>query len=165
MEEYISHMNALFARLMYWTDYGSFDKIERASMDGTSRTVIINTGLGTPYGLTLDYDTQTLYWVDYTLDRLESSSVDGSNRNLLTTISIVCPYGITFFNEKLYWGDWCRHTIFTTSVNTPDSVSSVYSTSYYDPHRMHVISEDRQLISGMVYHSYIIFVRVYHARV
>ena len=136
-----------FIRWMYWTDYGTLDKIERASMDGTSRTVIHSTDLSTPYGLTLDYDTQTLYWIDYTLDRLESSSTDGSNRRLLTRINIQCPYGITYFNQKLYWGDWCQHVIYSTLVNSPNSVSTLISTGN-DPYRIHVVSEDRQPITG-----------------
>ena len=132
---------------MYWTDYGTVDKIERASMDGTSRTVLHSTSLRTPYGITLDYDTQTLYWIDYTLDRLESSSVDGRNRRLLTTVNIRCPYGITFYDQKLYWGDWCQHVIYTISVNSPNSVSTVISTGS-NPYRIHVISEERQPTSG-----------------
>ncbi len=39
---------------MYWTDWGSTAKIERAKGDGTDRTVLINTGLMWPNGITLD---------------------------------------------------------------------------------------------------------------
>ena len=134
-------------RWMYWTDYGSLDKIERASMDGKSRTVLHSTGLSTPYGLTLDFDTQTLYWTDYTLDTLESSNADGTNRRLLTRLNIQCPYGLTFFDQKLYWGDWCQHVIYSTFVNSPNSASVLISTGS-DPYRMHVISEERQPIRG-----------------
>ncbi len=131
---------------MYWTDYGTVGIIERASMDGTSRTVLHSTGLSAPYGLTLDYDTQTLYWVDYTLDTLESSSVDGSNRMLLTRENIHCPYGITFFDQKVYWGDRCRSVIYSTYLSSPNSASTVISTG--NPYRIQVISKDRQPISG-----------------
>ncbi len=132
---------------MYWTDYGTIDKIERASMDGTSRTVLHSTGLSAPYGLTLDYDTQTLYWVDYTLDNLESSNADGTNRRLLTRVNIQCPYGITFFDQKPFWGDHCQYIIYSTPVDTPNDVGTVISTENY-PYRIHVISEDRQPITG-----------------
>ena len=132
---------------MYWTDYGTVDKIERASMDGASRTVLHNTDLSTLYGLTLDYTTQTLYWIDYTLDKLESSNADGTNRMLLTRVNIQCPGGITFFDQKLYWGDLCQHVIYTTFVNSPNSVSTLVSTGN-TPYRLHVISEERQPITG-----------------
>ena len=112
-------------------------------MDGTSRISLHTTELSAPYGLTIDYDTQTLYWVDYTLDKLESSSTDGTNRTIVTRASVQCPWGITFFENKLYWGDICRHVIYSTSVKMPNNVSSLISTSN-DPYRLHVISKNRQ---------------------
>lgn len=49
---------------LYWTDWGSPAKIERATLGGNFRTPIITTGLTTPNGLTLDYDERMLYWAD-----------------------------------------------------------------------------------------------------
>ena len=112
-------------------------------MDGTSRTSLHTTELSAPYGLTIDYDTQTLYWVDYTLDKLESSNVDGTNRTVVTRASVQCPWGITFFEKKLYWGDVCQHVIYSTSINAPNDVSTLISTGD-DPYRLHVITKERQ---------------------
>ena len=76
------------SRWLYWTETSiSNPKIERASMDGTSRTVLHNTGLIFPSGITLDYTTQTLYWIDAGRLRIESSNVDGSNRQTVTTVN------------------------------------------------------------------------------
>ena len=136
-------------RWMYWTVYGSFDKIERASMDGTSRSVLHSTGLADPFALTLDYATQTLYWMDYSLDNLESSRADGSNRKLVTRVNVQCPYGVAFFNQKLYWGDACHHVIYSTHVNSPNSVSRLSSTEN-DPYKIRVISPESQpIITGI----------------
>jgi len=64
---------------LFWTDASTSNpKIERASMDGTSRTVLHSTGLTFPSGITLDYTSQTLYWIDAARLRIESSGVDGS---------------------------------------------------------------------------------------
>ena len=49
-----TRVNVLFAvtmchsvyRLMYWTDWGSVPKIEKAYMDGSNRRTIINSNLG-----------------------------------------------------------------------------------------------------------------------
>lgn len=49
---------------VYWTDWGSPAKIERATMGGNFRTVIINSSLTTPNGLSLDYEERMLYWAD-----------------------------------------------------------------------------------------------------
>lgn len=52
-------MMALFClRYLFWTDWGHIAKIERANLDGSERKVLINTDLGWPNGLTLDYDTR-----------------------------------------------------------------------------------------------------------
>ena len=37
-------------RRMYWTDWGATPKIERASLDGTQREVLVDTGLTWPNG-------------------------------------------------------------------------------------------------------------------
>ena len=41
-------------------------------MDGSLRTVVINTRLGWPNALTIDYDTHKLWWGDAHLDYIES---------------------------------------------------------------------------------------------
>lgn len=48
----------LYLRYLFWTDWGHIAKIERANLDGSERKVLINTDLGWPNGLTLDYDTR-----------------------------------------------------------------------------------------------------------
>lgn len=45
-------------RYLFWTDWGHIAKIERANLDGSDRKILINTDLGWPNGLTLDYDTR-----------------------------------------------------------------------------------------------------------
>lgn len=69
-------------RYMYWTDWGSPAKIERASMDGQNRMVLHDTNLTWPNGITIDYPAQRLYWVDAALDRIEFSGVDGTGRQV-----------------------------------------------------------------------------------
>ena len=100
---------------MYWTD------TERASMDGTSREVLHNTNLVWPTALTLDYDTQTLYWLDASLDKLETSHVNGSNRRLYH------PLWITFYQNRLYWTDLGAQAVLSASIKLPSTVSKVIS--------------------------------------
>lgn len=56
---------------MYWTDWGQKPKIERANLDGSERVVLVNTSLGWPNGLALDYATGKLYWGDAKTDKIE----------------------------------------------------------------------------------------------
>lgn len=53
----------LNARLIYWSDWGTEGRIERAWMDGQHREVIIE-DLGWPNGLVIDKAEMKLYWID-----------------------------------------------------------------------------------------------------
>lgn len=128
---------------MYWTDTGSVAKIERASMDGTSRIALL-TGMSTPYGLTLDTDTQTLYWMDYSRNVLETARVDGTGRAMLTTRLISDPYFLTYYDGNLYWGDWAYNRLLTTPVSSPNSVAYFGSSLGSDVYGIHVISPEKQ---------------------
>ena len=131
-------------RWLYWTDWGTPPMIERASMDGTTRTVLHNSGLSRPYALAIDYATQTLYWADDDLDNLQSSSVDGSNRTLLTTANIQSPFAMTFYDGILYWSDTSLNRILSAPVDSPNSFSYVISSQSYDPYGVQVVTEERQ---------------------
>ena len=78
-------------------------------MDGTGRTVIHDTGLIWPNGLTLDHAAQVMYWIDANYDRIESSFVNGSNRVVVASSGISRPFSITLFRDKLFFTD--RRTI------------------------------------------------------
>lgn len=56
---------------MYWTDWGEMPKIERADLDGTERVIMVNTSLGWPNGLALDYQERRIYWGDAKTDKIE----------------------------------------------------------------------------------------------
>ena len=128
---------------MYWTDTAS-DTIERASMDGLSRTVLHSTGLSGAFGLTLDYESQTLYWTDQHFNRIESSSVNGSNRQIIVS-NLLDPFGITYYEGNLYWADTSYLRIFTFSVESLSSRLVTLTGYLYDrPYYIHVVSEDRQ---------------------
>ena len=136
-------MHILLTRWLYWTDYYLIvPKIQRMSMDGTSKTILHDTDLSAPYGLTLDYDTQTLYWTDYIRNRIEKSNADGSNRMIVTTSMINDAYSITFYNGMLYWTDHSYNRILTASVDT--GTSSYLTSATNDMYGITVVTEERQ---------------------
>lgn len=51
-------------------------------MDGSRRSVIVDTKITWPNGLTLDYVTERIYWADAREDYIEFASLDGSNRHV-----------------------------------------------------------------------------------
>lgn len=58
MKNAFSKVIPSLCRFLFWTDWGHIAKIERSHLDGSDRKVLINTDLGWPNGLTLDYDTR-----------------------------------------------------------------------------------------------------------
>lgn len=58
---------SLIQRYMYWTDWGTHAKIERATLGGNFRMEIVNSSLVWPNGLTLDYVDERIYWADASL--------------------------------------------------------------------------------------------------
>lgn len=138
-------IRSLFSfRRMYWADVCNA-RIEGASMDGSSRTVIHNSSLIFPIAMALDYETQTLYWADWILRQLESSSVDGSNRMLLASLPLsTFPWAMTFFQGVLYWTDWNELAVISASLNSPSNMVVLVRTGG-QPTGIQVISEDRQM--------------------
>ena len=142
------------SRWLYWTDASTSNpKIERVSMDGTSRTVLHNTGLTFPSGITLDYTSQTLYWIDANRLRIESSAVDGSNRQTVTsTDNDNIPWGIVYYSENLYWTDrnGNNSVISTSSARfpSPRNLLSGFTLTFI-PLGIEVVSSSRQLLGKL----------------
>lgn len=75
---------------MYWTDWGEVPKIERADLDGMERVVMVNTSLGWPNGLALDYDERKIYWGDAKTDKIEVG-IGAALKSFRLACSSHCP--------------------------------------------------------------------------
>ena len=62
--DYSVVITILFSRYIFWSDWGRTPKIERATMAGNERQVIVSTDLGWPNGLSIDFDESKIYWAD-----------------------------------------------------------------------------------------------------
>lgn len=104
-------------RMMYWTDWGQKPKIERAYLDGSSRQQLVTSGIEWPNGLTIDYETDRLFWVDAKLHIIASSDLVGGDRQIvLTSYSFLKhPFAVTVFEDDVYWSDWHSNSIVKAS--------------------------------------------------
>ncbi|KAH8407013.1 hypothetical protein KR222_004148, partial [Zaprionus bogoriensis] len=112
---------------MYWSDWGASPRIERAGMDGSHRTTIINYDVKWPNGITLDLVRKRLYWVDGKLNVISSANYDGSQRRqiLYSAEYLRHPFSITTFEDYIYWTDWDKQTVFKANKFTGEGVEPI----------------------------------------
>ncbi|ELK04590.1 Low-density lipoprotein receptor-related protein 1B [Pteropus alecto] len=97
--------------LLYWTDVVE-DKIYRGKLSesgGVSAIeVVVEHGLATPEGLTVDWIAGNIYWIDSNLDQIEAAKLDGSLRTTLIAGAMEHPRAIALDPRYgiLFWTDW-----------------------------------------------------------
>ena len=82
---------------MFWSDWGSIPKIERATLAGEKRYTLVKSGLNRPLGLVMDFKQDRLYWVNSGVGGVESVDMYGHNRRLHFNVP-----GSNFFGITLY---------------------------------------------------------------
>ncbi len=71
---------------MFWANsgtqynHGAYARVERLSMDGTDRQVIVSDKLFVPRGLSLDLPNERVYFGDDRMDFIEFCDYDGNGR-------------------------------------------------------------------------------------
>lgn len=78
-------------------------------LDGSERRSIVNTDLGFPTGLAIDFPTRKLYWADALQDKIEMCDFDGKNRHFL--LNAEHPFGFTLTNNFFYYTDWFNKSV------------------------------------------------------
>ena len=135
-------------RHIFWVDWGT-DIIERASMDGSDRKVIVSSSLLSPVSLTLDYSSQTLYWIDRD-GTLESSLTDGTGRTLLLSANTVLfnTLGMAYYSNRLFWTERKKDAVYSSPVNDLHSYSLLISSLSYEPYQLQVVHPFSQPAAG-----------------
>lgn len=82
---------------MFFSDNGPYPRIEKASLDGQDREVIVHKGLSYVYTLTVDSENNKLYWADYLKRALEGCDYDGSNRRVIRRIFGARVSGLSYY--------------------------------------------------------------------
>uniref|UniRef100_A0A8C4T8K1 EGF-like domain-containing protein n=1 Tax=Erpetoichthys calabaricus TaxID=27687 RepID=A0A8C4T8K1_ERPCA len=132
-------------RWLYWTDWGQKAFIGRAGMDGQDRSAIITTKIEWPYGLTIDYTTDKIFFTDSILATNHSAyaNMDGSNRHIAISGGIPYCYALTLFEDMVYWTDWNTKTVETAHKYTGAGRLSMMNITH-KPNDIHVYHPYRQ---------------------
>uniref|UniRef100_A0A1A9WIS8 EGF-like domain-containing protein n=1 Tax=Glossina brevipalpis TaxID=37001 RepID=A0A1A9WIS8_9MUSC len=108
-------------RILIWTDWGEYPKIERASMDGdlSTRITLVKDDIFWPNGLTVDLKSELIYWTDGHLRFIDVMKFDGSNRRTVVK-NLKYPYSLTYFESRLYWTDWSQGSLNAFDLKTKE---------------------------------------------
>ncbi|XP_063374859.1 low-density lipoprotein receptor-related protein 4 [Cydia amplana] len=109
---------------LYWSDWGEHPSIQRAYLDGTQRTVIVNKDLGFPNGITIDFRDRRLYWTDALKDRIDTSDLHGNHRVQLIP-DAKHPFGMTQFNDYIFWTDWFKKSVMRADKKTGKNITAL----------------------------------------
>ena len=136
---------------MFWTDWGSNPQIERADMDGSNRTAIINDGLLQPFGITVDYDGLKIYWCDYGNNIIQYADLNGDGRTTLAQDinGLVGIFSLTISGSDIFWTDKETNAVYAThKINGNDilgpNTTTVYSNFRFSIGGIEAVSSNRQ---------------------
>uniref|UniRef100_A0A673U7E3 EGF-like domain-containing protein n=1 Tax=Suricata suricatta TaxID=37032 RepID=A0A673U7E3_SURSU len=137
------------AGYIFFTDWFRPAKIMRAWSDGSNLLPIVNTTLGWPNGLAIDWGALRLYWVDAFFDKIEHSTFDGLDRRNLGHIQqMTHPFGLTVFGDYVFFTDWRLGAIVRVRKMDGGDVTVIRSGI---THIMHVKSYDANTQTGSNY--------------
>ncbi|CAH1796241.1 unnamed protein product [Owenia fusiformis] len=104
----------------FWTDWSVINpRISKAWLDGTNNRTIVSgkQNVYWPNGITIDFQSEKIWWTDAHLDRIMSSDYNGQNRVILVSGSynVPHPYSISVYKDSVYWTDWNKAAIMTSN--------------------------------------------------
>ncbi|EPY72578.1 hypothetical protein CB1_000913002 [Camelus ferus] len=133
---------------MYWTDWeedeidDSVGRIEKAWMDGFNRQVFVTSKMLWPNGLTLDFDTHTLYWCDAYYDHIEKVFLNGTHRKIVYSgKELNHPFGLSHHGNHVFWTDYMNGSIFQLDLITNEVAllrrerPPLFGLQIYDPRK------------------------------
>jgi len=131
--------------LMFFTQWGkTVSLLEKARLDGTNRTALVKRKIVYPYGVTVDYPNEHVYWVDTYLDYIERINYDGTNRmTILSGVPVGNPYGITLFERYLYVTSWRNGLVFKVNKFNKTDIKTL-RTNLTRPFSIHIYHRQRQ---------------------
>ncbi|KAL3891041.1 hypothetical protein ACJMK2_003304 [Sinanodonta woodiana] len=114
--------------LLFWSDIGTFTKIEVSSLSGRNRKSLISSNLMHPYSMAADYDTRRIYFVDSGRETVETVTYEGRDRNVLVKTSYSRYFDIAVYKDYLYVADTNNDRLyFFNKTNGKESYTSLFN--------------------------------------
>ena len=133
------------AGFIFFTEWGTGrPSLERAKMDGTQRTELVNKDIVYPYGVTLDRPNRHVYWVDTYLDYIERCGYNGeARRTIVRGQAAQNLYGLASFQNQLFTSSWQTNSILSIKKFHPGSMTPLLE-GLGRPTALHVFHRQQQ---------------------
>lgn len=136
---------------MFWADWGSPPRIERASLAGVNRTTLVDLSSSSQYwpnAVFVDYTEDRVYWIDSYDDVIDSTDLNGQNRQLLSgdihPSQNMYPFDFTVYSDTLYWSDWNTDSIERLNWTSADYIGRLGSVKSNQPFGIALLDQSRQ---------------------
>ncbi|KAK7076324.1 Sortilin-related receptor [Halocaridina rubra] len=114
---------------LYITDWSeSKPMVGRSYLDGTNLTVLFGANVvGWPNGITIDFQTDRIFFADAKLDYIASAELDGKNMRKIIDNSekVMQPFALGVFKSLLFWDDWSVHQVLQADKETGLGISPI----------------------------------------
>ncbi|XP_062567183.1 low-density lipoprotein receptor-related protein 6-like [Saccostrea cucullata] len=104
--------------LLFFSENSPSVRIEKASLDGENRSVIVYRSLLRIMSLSTDTENDLLYWADLDRETVEVCNYDGSNRTVLRRMVDVPLTGIQYFEGVIHGVSLRRRKLVGIDVNS-----------------------------------------------
>lgn len=105
------------AGYLFWTDWSyARPSISRSNLDGTDiRILFSKKDVVWPNGISIDFSTDRVYWVDASHDYIGSCDLNGKSftKVLKDDPRATHPFAVAVYKHMMYWDDWKLNSIFS----------------------------------------------------
>lgn len=127
---------------LFWSDWGDIPKIEMSDLLGNNRRILVSDDIVHPRGIAVDYEANSLYWVDSAKDTVETVEFNGNNRRRVLYLANTNFFGIALYGNFLFMTEQEEG-----HLKIYDKITGKGYTNYklgYIPYAIMMYSEDMQ---------------------
>ena len=139
---------------MFFTVWGSDTaKVERSALDGQERHTVVDSKIVYPYGITVDFANEHIYWVDTYLDYIERCDYAGQNRKTVLRGSPVQNlYSIDLFENSLFITSWRENSVLRVGKFDPEENRTTILEGLERPFAVRVFHRQKQPLNRKSHH-------------
>ena len=99
---------------IYWISKESTFSIFKMKLDGTSKQVIVSSGITASNSLVIDLTSSRLYWTNSA--HIQTYNLEEKDLSNVCVTEIRRPTALTVYHNTLYWAEWAKQRIATCTT-------------------------------------------------